>query len=71
MGNKLGSRLRTPPDDPHAPAAAHDPHNRVPPRWAEPTDAIERICAMCTLEWRDGGWRHERSCLFRQAATGR
>jgi hypothetical protein len=71
MGNKTGSRLRLPPDDPHAPLAAQDPHNREPARYREPPDAIERICPACTLEYRDGGWHHDRGCIFAGHRAGR
>jgi hypothetical protein len=71
MGKRLEDRLRSrvivKPDDPHALPSMTDPHNREPARYAEPPDPIEEACPACTLEWRDGGWRHERSCVMRRA----
>jgi hypothetical protein len=42
---------------------------RPPAGYYAPADAIELACPACTLEYRDGAFRHERSCLFRRART--
>ena len=55
--------VREPVTDRHAPAAISP---RLPPDFYASPDEIEREC--CTLEWRDGGWQHERSCALRLAA---
>jgi hypothetical protein len=38
---------------------------RAPAGYYQPADSIELACPACTLQWRDGGWVHERSCLLR------
>jgi hypothetical protein len=40
---------------------------RAPAGYYQPADPIEVQCFACTLEWRDGGWAHERSCPARRA----
>lgn len=69
--------LDVPPDH-HAPRAAlrhHDVTGQGNDGGADHQsyvpDEIETACALCTLEWRDGRFRHERSCLLRDAPLGR
>jgi hypothetical protein len=52
--------------DRHAPAAATHPKNRSPGSWYQPLDEIETSCPACTLEWNEGSWAHERSCVLRR-----
>jgi hypothetical protein len=44
---------------------------RPPSGYYQPADSIEVQCPACTLEWRDGAFRHERSCLFRARPASR
>ena len=50
--------------DHHTPRALTPVAERYAPRYYEDPDAIERICAFCTLEWADGGWQHDRACVL-------
>jgi hypothetical protein len=50
--------------DPHALPSMTDPHTRTPREVYLSPDEIETECPACTLEWRDGGWHHDRACLF-------
>jgi hypothetical protein len=61
------SRARAEPGR-HAPRPAEPPQDRQPRHLYAPPDEIEWPC--CTAEWRDGAFRHERSCPRRAAATG-
>ena len=58
-------------DDPHAARATQEAATRVPARYAIPPDSIEDACPGCTLEWADGGWRHDRACIFRPRPAAR
>jgi hypothetical protein len=64
MSHLIGRTLRQVPDDPHALPSMREAATRAPRQvWYEP-DAIERVCAMCTLEYRDGRWQHSRGCIL-------
>jgi len=67
MGGKNLFRrpLRRAADDPHALASMQDPLNRAPREVYDEPDEIEWPC--CTAEYRDGAFRHERSCVMRRA----
>lgn len=60
---------RPPSTDRHAPAALRPAAERLPPRWHADPDEIETTCAACTLEFRDGQFVHERSCVFARTAN--
>lgn len=55
---------RPPAADRHTPLALRPPAERLPGDYYHEPDPIERICAYCTLEWRDGGWQHDRACIL-------
>jgi hypothetical protein len=39
--------------------------SQLPAGYYAEADPIELNCPACTLEWRDGGWRHDRACILR------
>jgi len=55
--------------DRHTPLALRPAQERLPPRYYNEPDAIERVCPACTLEYAEGGWQHERSCVFARTAS--
>jgi len=50
--------------DRHTPVALRPAAERLPGSYYHEPDAIERLCAYCTLEYRDGGWAHDRACIL-------
>ena len=57
-----------PVTDHHAPAAIARPDGTLPAGYYHEPDPIETGCPACTLEWRDGAFTHERSCVLRLAS---
>ena len=45
--------------------------NVLPAGFYRPPDPIERVCPACTLQYRDGGWQHDRACPFMRLSSAR